>query len=243
MNKLNEYMKSNYVMKKFNHNPPDIPIFKMFTETIQGKRFYVLPNGNKYPSITSVLSERNNEGIARWRESVGDKVANNIMRNAARRGTAVHTLTENYLNNEELSKQAVLPTALFTILKSELDKINNIVMQERSLYSNKWGVAGRVDCIAEYDGKLSVIDFKTSTKDKKEEWVENYFIQTTAYCEMFEERYGKAIDQIVILIVTEEGSTQTFIKDKQDYLPLLKPAIEEFHKKFREKKSEDGKKI
>jgi genome maintenance exonuclease 1 len=165
------------------------------------------------------------------------------MRNAARRGTAVHTLTENYLNNEELSKQAVLPTALFTILKSELDKINNIVMQERSLYSNKWGVAGRVDCIAEYDGKLSVIDFKTSTKDKKEEWVENYFIQTTAYCEMFEERYGKAIDQIVILIVTEEGSTQTFIKDKQDYLPLLKPAIDEFHKKFKEKKSNNGKKI
>ena len=230
-------------MKKFNHNPIDKPIFKMFTETVQGKRFYVLPGGIKYPSITSVLSERNNEGIARWRESVGDNVANNIMRNAARRGTAVHTLTENYLNNEELSKQAVLPTALFTILKSELDKINNIVMQERSLYSNKWGVAGRVDCIAEYDGKLSVIDFKTSTKDKKEEWVENYFIQTTAYCEMFEERYGKAIDQIVILIVTEEGSTQTFIKDKQDYLPLLKPAIEEFHKKFREKKSEDGKKI
>ena len=230
-------------MKKFNHNPIDKPIFKMFTETVQGKRFYVLPGGIKYPSITSVLSERNNEGIARWRESVGDKVANNIMRNAARRGTAVHTLTENYLNNEELSKQAVLPTALFTILKSELDKINNIVMQEKSLYSKKWGVAGRVDCIAEYDGKLSVIDFKTSTKDKKEEWVENYFIQTTAYCEMFEERYGKAIDQIVILIVTEEGSTQTFIKDKQDYLPLLKPAIDEFHKKFKEKKSNNGKKI
>jgi len=233
MNKLNEYMKSNYVMKKFNHIPVDKQP-ELFTETIRGKRFYVLPNGNKYPSITTVLSERNNEGIARWRKSVGDSVANNIMRNAARRGTAVHTLTENYLSNEELSKQAVLPTALFTILKSELDKINNIVMQESSLYSNKWGVAGRVDCIAEYDGKLSVIDFKTSTKDKKEEWVENYFIQTTAYCEMFEEQYGKEIDQIVILIVTEEGSKQTFIKDKKDYLPLLKPAIDEFHKKFKE---------
>ena len=131
----------------------------------------------------------------------------------------------------------VLPTALFTILKTELDKINNIVMQEGSLYSEKWGVAGRVDCIAEYDGKLSVIDFKTSTKDKKEEWVENYFIQTSAYCEMFEEQYGISIDQIVILIVTEAGGTQTFVKNKKDYLPLLKPAIEEFHKKFKE----DGK--
>jgi ATP-dependent exoDNAse (exonuclease V) beta subunit len=106
-------------------------------------------------------------------------------------------------------------------------------MQEGALYSDKWGVAGRVDCIAEYEGKLSVIDFKTSTKDKKEEWVENYFIQTSAYCEMYEELYGKAIDQIVILIVTEEGSTQKFIKNKKDYLPLLKPAIEEFHKKFK----------
>ena len=233
MNTLNEYMKSNYDMKKFTHIPVDKQP-ELLTETIKGKRFYVLPNGNKYPSITSVLSARGNEGIARWRKSVGEAVANNIMRNAARRGTAVHTLTENYLNNEELSKQAVLPTALFTILKSELDKINNIVMQESSLYSNKWGVAGRVDCIADYDGKLSVIDFKTSTKDKKEEWVENYFIQTTAYCEMFEEQYGKAINQIAILIVTEDGSIQTFIKDKKDYLPLLKPAIEEFHKKFKE---------
>ena len=181
-----------------------------------------------------MLSARGNAGITRWRESVGEQVANTIMRNAANRGTAVHTLTENYLNNEELSQQGVLPTALFTILKTELDKINNIVMQEGALYSDKWGVAGRVDCIAEYNGKLSVIDFKTSTKEKKEEWVENYFIQTSAYCEMYEELYGKAIDQIVILIVTEEGTTQTFVKNKKDYLPLLKPAIEEFHKKFKE---------
>ena len=133
-----------------------------------------------------MLSERGNEGITRWRESVGDQVANTIMRNAARRGTAVHTLTEDYLNNRELSKQDVLPTALFSILKSELDNINNIVLQEGSLCSHKWGVAGRVDCIAEFNGKLSVIDFKTSTKEKKEEWVENYFIQTSAYCEMYE---------------------------------------------------------
>jgi len=181
MNKLQEYMKANHSMKSFNHVPQEKKQLNLITETINGKRFYVLPNGNKYPSITTVLSARGNEGILKWRESVGEQVANTIMRNAARRGTAVHTLTENYLNNEELSQQGVLPTALFTILKTELDKINNIVMQEGALYSDKWGVAGRVDCIAEYEGKLSVIDFKTSTKDKKEEWVENYFIQTSAY--------------------------------------------------------------
>ena len=233
MNTLNEYFKKNHDPKIFTHKPVELKP-ELSTKTIQGKRFYILPDGEKLPSITTVLSERGNAGIIKWRESVGEQVANTIMRNAAKRGTAVHTLTENYLNNEELSQQGVLPTALFTILKTELDKINNIVMQEGALYSDKWGVAGRVDCIAEYDGKLSVIDFKTSTKEKKEEWVENYFIQTSAYCEMFEEQYGKSIDQIVILIVTEEGATQSFVKDKKDYLPLLKPAIEEFHKKFKE---------
>ena len=201
MNTLNEYFKKNHKPKNFTHKSVELKP-ELQTKTIQGKRFYILPDGEKLPSITTVLSARGNEGIARWRASVGEQVANTIMRNAANRGTAVHTLTENYLNNEELSQQGVLPTALFTILKT--------------------------------DGKLSVIDFKTSTKEKKEEWVENYFIQTSAYCEMFEEQYGKSIDQIVILIVTEEGATQTFVKDKKDYLPLLKPAIEEFHKKFKE---------
>ena len=233
MNKLNEYFKNNYEVKNFTHIPlPTNPI-KLVTETINGRRFYVTPEGKKYPSITTVLSGRSKEGINRWRESVGHDVANQIMRSAAKRGTAVHTLVENYLNNEAREKPIQLTKSLFTILKTELDHINNIVMQEESLCSHKWGVAGRVDCIAEFKGKLSVIDFKTSTKDKKEEWVENYFIQTAAYCEMYEEQYGQPIDQIVILIVTEEGATQTFIKNKKDYLPLLKPAIEEFHKKFK----------
>jgi genome maintenance exonuclease 1 len=105
-------------------------------------------------------------------------------------------------------------------------------MQEGGLYSDNWGVAGRVDCIAEYEGKLSVIDFKTSTKEKKEEWIENYFIQGSAYCEMYEERFSGKIDQVVILIVTEDGGVQVFKKDKKPFLPLLKEAIGEFNKNF-----------
>ena len=226
---LNALMKSKFEMKTFTHEPiPDDQIPEVFTETINRKRFYVTPDGNKYPSITTVLSGRAKEGINAWRQRVGEAVANNIMRTAAKRGTAVHELCENYLNNEELGNQEVLPLAMFTLLKPELDNINNIVMQEGGLYSDKWGIAGRVDCIAEYDGKITVIDFKTSTKEKKEEWIENYFIQCTAYCEMFEERYGRAIDQIAVLIVCEDGALQTFVKDKKDYLPLLQPAIDEF---------------
>ena len=226
-----EFLKQNYDMKKFDHVTLNGELLEITTESIKGKRFYVTPEGNKYPSITTVLSDRNKEGIRKWRESVGQDVANQVMRQAASRGTAVHTLIENYLNNEELSKQDVLPVALFATIKSELDNINNIRIQEGGLYSDKLGVAGRVDCIAEYKGKISVIDFKTSTKEKKEEWVENYFIQGSAYCEMYEERFLQPIEQVVILIVTEDGAVQTFIKDKKDYLPLLKTAIKEFNEK------------
>ena len=231
MNKMYEFLKQNHDMKNFDHVKLNGELPEITTESIKGKRFYVTPEGNKYPSITTVLSDRNKEGIVKWRESVGNDVANQVMRQAASRGTAVHTLIENYLNNEELSKQAVLPVALFVTMKSELDNINNIRIQEGGLYSDKLGVAGRVDCIAEYKGKISVIDFKTSTKEKKEEWVENYFIQGSAYCEMYVERFLHPIEQVVILIVTEDGAVQTFIKDKRDYLPLLKTAIKEFNEK------------
>ena len=229
MNKMNTFLKDKYDMQEFNHVSLSNPIPDVSTETIKGKRFYVTPEGKKYPSITTVLSGRNSEGLVRWRQSVGNDVANNIMRTAAKRGTAVHTLVENYLNNEELSNQDVLPVALFTLLKPELDNINNIRIQEGGLYSDYYGVAGRVDCIADYKGVLSVIDFKTSTKEKKEEWVENYFIQGSAYCEMYEERFDQPIDRVVILIVTEDGGVQTFTKSKDDYLPLLKTAIKEFN--------------
>ena len=225
---LNTLMKSKYNMKTFTHTPLLHQMAEVYTETINKNRFYVTPQGNKYPSITTVLSGRAKEGINAWRKRVGEAAANKIMRAAASRGTAVHELAENYLNNDELVNQEVLPLFMFTQLKSELDNINNIVMQEGGLYSDNWGIAGRVDCIADYDGKLTVIDFKTSTKEKKEAWIENYFIQCTAYCEMYEERYGQAIDQIAILIVCEDGTTQTFVKDKKDYVPLLQPAIDEF---------------
>ena len=228
---LNNLMKLKYPDKEwktFTHTPLLQQMPEVYTETINKNRFYVTPEGNKYPSITTVLSGRAKEGINAWRERVGEAAANKIMRAASSRGTAVHELAENYLNNEELKNQEVLPLFMFTQLKSELDNINNIVMQEGGLYSDKWGIAGRVDCIADYDGKLTVIDFKTSTKEKKEAWIENYFIQCTAYCEMYEERYGQAIDQIAILIVCEDGTTQTFVKDKKDYVPLLQPAIDEF---------------
>ena len=228
---LNALMKSKFEMKTFTHDPlPESSVKEVYTETINKKRFYVTPEGNKYPSITTVLSGRAKEGINAWRQRVGEAVANQIMRTAARRGTAVHELCENYLNNEELGNQEVLPLAMFTLLKPELDNINNIVAQEVGLYSDNWGIAGRVDCIAEYDGKLTVIDFKTSTKEKSESWIENYFVQGSAYSVMYKEHFGEDINQIVILITTEQGTTQVFKKNPVDYLPKLKEYVEEFYK-------------
>ena len=229
MNQLNAFMKQKFDMKTFDHVKLHEELPEIYTETINKKRYYVTPEGNKYPSITTVLSGRNKEGLVKWRQNVGNDVANQIMREAAKRGTAVHTLVENYLNNEELSKQDVLPLALFSILKPELDNINNIRIQEGGLYSDHYGVAGRVDCIADYKNVLSVMDFKTSRQEKKEEWIENYFIQGSAYCEMYEERFNQPIEQVVILVVTEDGAVQTFKKSKHDYLPLLQSAIKDFN--------------
>ena len=226
---MNTFLKEKFNMKSFDHVGLNTELPNISTQNIEGKRFYVTPEGNKYPSITTVLSGRNKEGILKWRQSVGNDVANQIMRQAASRGTAVHQLVEDYLNNIELSNQDVLPTALFTLLKPELDNINNIRIQEGGLYSDTYKIAGRVDCIADYKGVLSVIDFKTSRQEKKEEWIENYFIQGAAYCEMYEERFDQPIDKVVILIVTEDGAVQTFSKSKHDYLPLLKSAIEDFN--------------
>ncbi len=220
----------------FTHTPPinDLPPLK--AKNVNGKRFYEhLETKEAYPSITSVLSIRDKKGLHEWRQKVGEEVANHVMIQAANRGTAVHNMVEDYLNNVDLEqvdkyKKQFLPRMMFNVLKPELSKINNIRLQEAQMFSSDSTVAGRVDCIAEYDGVLSIVDFKTSTKEKNESWIENYFIQGSAYAEMFKEHFGEEVTQIVILIVTEEGTTQVFKKNKVDYLPKLKEAVENFYK-------------
>ena len=218
-------------MKYYIHKPTKLT--ELTTQTVNFKRFYETPDGKLYPSITTVLSTRNKKGLFEWRKRVGDEVANYVARTAANRGTAVHHMCEDYLNNdfdEEKHKKKFLPYCLFKQLAKEtLVNVDNIHAQECGLYSDKYKVAGRVDCIAEYNGKLSIIDFKTSTKERSDEWNENYYIQASAYAEMYEERTGKPIDQIVILVVTEDGVVQEFVKKKHEYLPMLEDVIGEFN--------------
>jgi len=220
----------------YNHEPVELqPITATNTD---GIRLYKTPEGNKYPSITTVLSVRNKKGLAQWRKRVGNDVANHISRTAANRGTKVHHMCEDYLNNVafnspmdwEKHKKHFLPYCLFSELRDNaLTYIDNIYAQEAGLYSDKYKVAGRVDCIAEYKGVPSIIDSKTSTKERKDEYNESYYIQGSAYAEMYKERTGVDISQVVILVVTEDGTVQEFIKQKHDYLDTLVETVEEWN--------------
>ena len=214
----------------FKHDEVSVP--ELSTKNINRKRFYQTPEGKLYPSITTVLQKRKMAGLMEWRKNVGDDVANYIARTAAHRGTKVHHMCEDFLNNnfdEETHKKNFLPYVLFGQMKPVLmQKVNNILAQECGLYSDKYRVAGRVDCIAEYNGVKSIIDFKTSRKERNDEWNESYYIQASAYAEMFEERTGIEINQIVILVVTEDGVVQEFVKNKGEYIPMLVEAIDDF---------------
>ena len=213
-----------------------IDIDKSVLPTAKGKRtgkyrFYNI-NGTNYPSVTSVLGVRKKIELQQWRDRIGDDVANWEMGRAARRGTATHNLIENYIKNEPLTEKSVLPLGLFKIMKPYIDQIQNIHCLETVLYSNKYKLAGQVDCIAEYNGKLSVIDFKTANKERKEEWIDNYFLQCTAYGLMYEELFKKEIDQIVVIIGGEDGSIVSYVKEKKDYISKLEEVVEDFYKMF-----------
>ena len=225
------------MMTRFNHVPVNLP--ELETTTIDRKRFYVTPEDNYYPSITTVLSIRRKEGLMEWRKKVGDKVANYVAAKAATRGIKVHHMCEDYLNNVSLDypdkwkkhEKDFLPLCLFNQLKDKLlTNISDIYAQECGLYSDKYKVAGRVDCIAKYKDVLSIIDFKTSTRERSDAWNENYYIQGSAYAEMFTELTGIDVSQVVILVVTEDGTVQEFIKDKSDFLDALTDSVAEWKK-------------
>ena len=215
-----------------NYPPKFLPEINM--RYISGKRFYETPCGI-FPSITTVLSCRHNSHLEKWRRSVGAGVADHIARSAAIRGNCTHKIIEDYLRNKEIvvHENKVLPMALFNILKNTIDRINNIHALETPMFNTKYGVAGRVDTIADFDGKLSIIDFKTSTKAKKKEWIENYFIQETAYSLMWEEQTNDKISQIVTIIASEDGEVHTFLEKRNRFIPKLNYCINEFY--FRQK--------
>lgn len=206
--------------KIFKHNL--VPEIDIETTSINGKRYYVLPDGKKFRSVTTVLdSALDKTALLEWRKKVGESEANKISTQAARRGTAVHSIAERYILNEENYTKGSMPSGLdaFNSIKPVIDTgVGTVFGVELPLYSTALNTAGRCDLIAEYKGVPSVIDFKTSRKLKKEEWIESYFLQTTVYSMMFEKMYKINIPQIVIMIAVDHEPAQVFVKDRGQYV-------------------------
>ena len=185
--------------------------------------FRFLPDGTRLPSVTTVIGAKGKQAIMEWRKRVGEEQANKISRQASSRGTNLHTLCEKYLNNDEKYFMSAMPDAfqMFKSIKPLLNKIDNIHYQEQALWSVKIGMAGRVDCIGEYDGVLSVIDFKTSKRVKNKEDIDNYFAQCTAYAMMYEELIGKPVDQLVVIMAVENDEPLVFIEKTEEHINTL----------------------
>lgn len=221
-------------MKKFEHVNYDLGYSDLNTETTDTGRFYATETGVKYPSVTTVLSILTEDAIQAWRKRVGAEEANKISHRASTRGTAVHAIIEKYIDNDENYKEDFMPNVIdnFLSVKQVLDNnIGKVYAQEVALYSNHLQLAGRVDCIAEWNGRLSVIDFKTSKKLKKKEYIENYFIQESAYAIMWEERTGIPITQLVTLIAVDDEEPQVFIEHRDNYAPKLLDTIKEYKRR------------
>jgi genome maintenance exonuclease 1 len=215
-------------MGPFTHLPkPELPELKVVTLP-NGKRHYTTPEGVKYPSITTVLGAQEKPWLTDWRNSLGKQKADAETKRAGERGDAVHKLAEIYLNNQ-LTSEITKPykpelVNWFNKVKLNLNKIDNIRIQEAALYSDVLRVAGRVDCIAEYDKTLAIVDFKTSTNSKVKAMIYDYYLQTTAYALMWEEQTGEHIDDIVIIMSVEKGMGPLIFKEKvHKYIsPLMK---------------------
>ena len=214
----------------FNHVDVNLP--KLSRETVDGVRYYSVPDEDellKLVSITSITSHFNKEIFVNWRKKVGNEEADRITKAATKRGIDMHTLTENYLKNEELPEVPPISDFLFKIAKGKLNKIDNIHALEGALYSKELGIAGTVDCIAEYDGELAIIDFKTTKKPKPRDWVEHYFVQCMAYGCMLYELTGISVKKLVIIMACENGECVIYEeRDKAKYIKLLQQYITKF---------------
>jgi genome maintenance exonuclease 1 len=214
----------------FNH--VDVILPKLERETIDGIRYYKVPDDEellKLVSITSVTSHFNKEIFIGWRKKVGEEEAERITKAATSRGTDMHTLVENYLYNRNLPPVQPLSDFLFKIAKSELNRIDNIHCLEGALYSKQLGVAGTTDCIGEYNGELAVIDFKTSKKEKPRDWIDHYFVQAMFYGMAYYEMTGTPIKKLVIIMACENGECVVYEeRDLKKYMKLVVEYIKKF---------------
>ena len=221
-------------MKIFEHVSLESLNFDLLSETTESGRIYVTPEGHKYTSVTTILSELNKQAILKWRQRVGEKEANKISRISKNRGTNYHAIMVKYLCNEltevEISRLFPETKQMFMRMRKIFDEnISDICCIEQALYSDELKIAGRVDLVAKYNGILSIIDHKTSNREKKHSWIRSYFYQTALYAKMFKERTGYFPEQIVIAIVIPEKQPQICARNTMDYLPQAEDFVMNYH--------------
>jgi len=218
--------------KRFNHEKIDIGYEDLIATTTDTGRTYSTPDGKSYPSITTVLSILSEDAIRAWRERVGVEQADIISGKASRRGTKVHSIVEKYLSNEDTTQELPHIRQSLANLKPVLDNnIGKIYGLEVPLFSHHLKLAGRCDCIAEYNGVPSIIDFKTSKYIKKKERITNYFAQGAAYAIMWEERTGMSIPNIVIIMDVDHEKPSVFVEHRDNWTKLLEDTIDEYRKR------------
>ena len=219
---------SQFNVKTFIHH--DIPKLLRSTSST-GTRVYETPSGNAYPSVTTVTGLHSAKGIAEWRKRVGETEANRISNKASARGTRIHQYCEDYLRGN-IFEADMFDLEMFNSIKPLLDQVDNIHCLETALWSDHLQVAGTVDCIAEFQGKLSVIDFKTSSKPKDRDDIHNYFMQTAAYAVAFEERTGIPIGRLVIIMAVDGDDPRWFIEKRDNWIGGFRKLRLDYKNKF-----------
>ena len=216
----------------FEHVELDIGYDDLVADTRETGRVYVAPDGSSYPSVTTVLSILSEDAIRAWRARVGEEEANKVSHRASTRGSAVHNIIERYLKNEDTSDNLPHIKQSLANLRPILDRsIGKIFGLEVALYSRHLGLAGRCDCIAEWNGVPSIIDFKTSKRIKKKENISSYFAQASAYAIMFEERTGMAIPNTVIVMDVDDNDPLVFEEHRDNYVPHLLSTKKEYDRR------------
>ena len=223
-------------MKTFNHITTN-EFRELKKKEVNGSRQYLIEDNKVYPSITTVLGKDPDKiaGLKQWRKRVGTKEANKISTQSSRRGTRVHNIVEDYLKNDLNGQYNDNPLGMgmFTMIQPVLDeRLDNIHAQEVTLWSDHLGVAGQVDCVAEFDNKISIVDFKTSSKPKKPEWIHSYYKQAAGYAVMWEERTGIPITQLVVLVMVDGDNPQIFIEHRDNWTKSLIESIDYYKKEY-----------
>jgi len=217
-------------MSLFNHIPINFQQAQLIEK--DNAHYYQTPKGDIFPSITTILKKtmsiEKQQNLQTWEEQ--EIAAEYITRESSVIGTQTHKLIENFLNEITSSEEfRLLSVAHFNNLIPFLQKINDIHGTELRLYSDTMKLAGTSDCIAKYDGELSIIDYKTKRSNQQEEWMTDHFIQGTAYSQMFKELTGIEVKQIVILVSSEKNTRMEFVKKAEDYVDLLTQRLNQFY--------------